>query len=112
MNGWLSMREINALGADILTSNKKISLPVFTPPIVLPLYEITDERVLPATGVVASASAVCIFAAVQGTTPPLVPNSVSPVKFKAGQLDSPPPRFIRISYSDSHEFSLSVEVGL
>ena len=81
---YLSMHEIKALGADILTPNKKISLSALSPPIVLPLYETTYERILPTTGVAVSASVACISAAAQGARL-LESHSVSPVKFKVGE---------------------------
>ena len=81
---YLSMCEIKAMGVGILTSKKKIPLPASSPPVVLPLYESTDEQILPATGVAASASVACTSAVVQGARL-LEPYSVSPVKFKVGE---------------------------
>ena len=74
----MSMREIKAMGAGILTSKKNILLSAFSPPIALPLYETTDQRILPVTGVAVSASVACISAAVQDARL-LEPHSVSAV---------------------------------
>ena len=80
----MSMREIKSMGAEILTSKKLIELSTFSPPIVLPLYETTNQQLLPAASITAPASVACISAAVQGARI-LEPHSVSTVKFKVDE---------------------------
>ena len=94
------MHKISALGAAILTSKKKISLSAFSPPIVLPLYFTTDERILSAMGVAVSAPAACISAVVQGARL-LEPHSASSVKFKVDRK-LVPPRDLLLEPSDEH----------
>ena len=78
------MREIKVMSTDILTSNKQIELSGFSPPIVLPLYETTNQRLPSATGITAPASVVCISTATQGVRL-LEPHSVSAATFKVGE---------------------------
>ena len=63
----MSMREIKAMGTDILTSKKQIELPAFSPPIMLPLYKTRNQRLPPPAGITAPASVACISAAAEGT---------------------------------------------
>jgi hypothetical protein len=84
VDGYLSMREINALGADILTSEKEILMTAFTPPIALPLPTNKVDQILPATGISVSTSISSIYAVVQSPRF-LELHSVSSVKFEVDE---------------------------
>ena len=75
------MREIGALGINILTPRKQIKLTAFTPLIVLPLYDKAKGRLPPAANTMTTtAIGACLNAEVQGTRL-LEPHSVSAIKF-------------------------------
>ena len=62
--GYMSMREINEMGANILAAKKQIELFAFSPSIVFPMYETTDQRVPPAASITASTTGACLSAMV------------------------------------------------
>ena len=73
----------------LVTAKKRIELVAFSSPIVLPLYETTDQRLPPAAGVTGStAVAACLNATVQGSRL-LEPHSFSAVTFKVDEKFAP-----------------------
>ena len=111
VDGYMPMREINTMGANILTADKRIELAAFSPPIVLPLYEITDQQLPPAAGVTTpTAVAACLNATVQGSCL-IEPHSASAGTFKIDEkfvllrdivLESDDARFVSI-VADRHK---------
>ena len=73
VDGCLSMREINAMGANISAAKK-----------LFETYETTDQRLPPAAGIAASATGACLYAMVQGVRI-LEPHSASAVVLKVDE---------------------------